>query len=90
MVPPSLAEPGCLEYRPLLDPERPDVVVMVERWRDQAALEEHFTSPHFADVAPRLAPLLGGPIAVADLEPRDDREEPALIPAADLLALASS
>jgi quinol monooxygenase YgiN len=79
MVEPSLAEPGCLEYRPLTDPARPGVVVMVERWRDQTALDEHFASPHFADVAPRLAALLGEAIAITDLEPRDGREEQALV-----------
>jgi quinol monooxygenase YgiN len=90
MVEPSLAEPGCVEYRPLTDPARPGVVVMVERWRDQAALDEHFASPHFADVAPRLAPLLAAPIAIADLEPREGREEPVLVAPEELLALAAA
>lgn len=42
------AEDGCEHYsfsRDLLDP---DLLVISERWRDQAALDGHFQSPHMA------------------------------------------
>ena len=54
-VPNVLAEDGCLEYGAGVDaetdipsqpPRRPDVVVVVEKWRDLAALKAHSTAPH--------------------------------------------
>jgi quinol monooxygenase YgiN len=42
------AEEGCLHYgfsRDVLDPDR---LIISERWRDQAAIDAHFTSPHMA------------------------------------------
>jgi quinol monooxygenase YgiN len=43
------AEDGCELYcfgRNVLDP---DMLIISERWRDQAALDAHFASPHMAD-----------------------------------------
>jgi quinol monooxygenase YgiN len=54
-VPAVLAEDGCLEYGAAIDtpadhpaqaPLRPDVVVVVEKWRDLAALKAHSAAPH--------------------------------------------
>ena len=54
-VPAVLAEDGCLEYGAAIDtptdhpaqgPLRPDVVVVVEKWRDKAALKAHSAAPH--------------------------------------------
>ena len=54
-VPHVLAEDGCLEYGAAVDaatdvaaqpPVRPDVVVVVEKWRDLAALKAHSAAPH--------------------------------------------
>jgi quinol monooxygenase YgiN len=56
-VPNVLAEDGCLEYGAAVDaqtdiavqpPVRPDVVVVVEKWRDVAALKAHSAAPHMA------------------------------------------
>jgi quinol monooxygenase YgiN len=87
MVAPSLAEPGCLRYQPLLDPARAGTVIMVEEWADRAALEQHFASPHFVRVAPRLAELVGEPVAVDELLPSPDNPR-SLIGAQELRALA--
>jgi quinol monooxygenase YgiN len=87
MVAPSLAEPGCLRYQPLLDPARPGTVLMVEEWADRAALEQHFASPHFVRVAPLLADLVDEPIAVEELLPDPDNPQ-SLIAAPQLRALA--
>lgn len=40
------AEPGCLDYRIGLDVERPNILVLTERWRSRAALGLHFDTPH--------------------------------------------
>ena len=54
-VPNVLAEDGCIEYGAAVDavtdvavqpPVRPDVVVVVEKWRDVAALKVHAAAPH--------------------------------------------
>jgi quinol monooxygenase YgiN len=53
-VPAVLAEDGCIEYYPALDVESghpaqskdPNVVTVVEKWRDLAALAAHSRAPH--------------------------------------------
>ncbi|GAA2262926.1 MULTISPECIES: putative quinol monooxygenase [Kitasatospora] len=47
MIEPSLDEPGCLGYQLLVDPNRPERMVVLEEWRDEEALQEHFATPHF-------------------------------------------
>jgi quinol monooxygenase YgiN len=56
-VPNVLAEDGCIEYGAAVDAETeiptqkrlgPDVVVVVEKWRDLAALKAHSAAPHMA------------------------------------------
>jgi autoinducer 2-degrading protein len=64
MIEPSLAEDGCLAYRPYADATDPDRVVLVERWVDRAALDFHFTTPHFKDVAAKLEELLAEPFTL--------------------------
>ena len=56
-VPAVRAEDGCIEYGAAVDtptdiavqpPIRPDTVVVVEKWRDLAALKAHSATPHMA------------------------------------------
>jgi quinol monooxygenase YgiN len=56
-VPNVLAEDGCIEYGAAVDAETeiptqkrlgPDVVLVVEKWRDLAALKAHSAAPHMA------------------------------------------
>ena len=58
LLTPVRAEAGCLEYAPYIDLEttipaqddpRPNVVVVVEKWRDVAALEAHLVAPHMIE-----------------------------------------
>ena len=44
------AEDGCLQYDYLLSCEQPDTVVLLEKWRDAAALEAHQAQPHMAGI----------------------------------------
>jgi quinol monooxygenase YgiN len=53
-------EDGCLEYRFYEDTEQPGKFVFVERWRDQQALDGHFSSSHLAAFQQASAPLLTG------------------------------
>lgn len=49
MVRASRAEDGCLEYGFAQDLTDPDVLYLVERWRDRAALDAHSASPHMTE-----------------------------------------
>jgi len=55
LIPDVRAEKGCIEYGPAVDSETdlsnqarvgPDKVVVVEKWKDLAALKAHSASPH--------------------------------------------
>lgn len=55
LVPLVRAEDGCLEYGAAIDlatllpaqgPVRENAVIVVEKWRDLAALEAHLMAPH--------------------------------------------
>jgi quinol monooxygenase YgiN len=48
MVPATRAEPGCIAYAYGEDLLEPGLVHVTERWRDQAALDAHFATPHMA------------------------------------------
>jgi quinol monooxygenase YgiN len=62
------AEHGCLEYCATIDvdsglarqsPLRADVVTVVERWKDIAALAAHSTTPHMQAFRKRIADYVG-------------------------------
>jgi quinol monooxygenase YgiN len=69
MIEPSEAEPGCLGYRPLVDPNAPGAMVIVEDWLDQAAVEFHFTTSHFKRDAAVLTEILAEPFTLRTLAP---------------------
>lgn len=57
--PASLDEPGCLDYATFRALDTPDTLLLVERYRDAAALEAHRQSPHYRTfVVERILPLL--------------------------------
>lgn len=44
----SRQEPGCISYIPHRAEADPDTIVIYEQYRDQAALDAHRATPHFA------------------------------------------
>ena len=48
MLSASRAEDGCLEYSYAEDVAEPGLIRVFETWRDQAALDAHFQTPHMA------------------------------------------
>jgi quinol monooxygenase YgiN len=55
----SLQEPGCLGYEILQSTKTPNTLVLIERYRDEPAVEAHRDSAHYrAIVAGRIVPLL--------------------------------
>jgi quinol monooxygenase YgiN len=71
MIEPSLAEQGCLAYQPYLDPTDPNRIILLERWVNRAALDHHFTTPHFTAVAAKLEHKLAEPFQLEHLTPAD-------------------
>jgi quinol monooxygenase YgiN len=69
MIEPSEAEEGCLGYRPLVDPNTHGAMVILEQWVDEAALDHHFTTPHFNRVVAALEEILAEPFALLRLTP---------------------
>lgn len=55
----SLGESGCLSYEVFQALDTPPGILLVERYRDEAALDEHRRSEHYqALVVQRALPLL--------------------------------
>ena len=50
----SLKEAGCVAYDIYESATRPDVLMICETWRDEAALSAHEASAHFVELAGRL------------------------------------
>lgn len=48
MLAASRAEDGCLAYSYAEDVAEPGLIHVFEGWRDQAAIEAHFQTPHMA------------------------------------------
>lgn len=57
MVAASNAEEGCIAYAFTEDLLEPGVIHIVEKWTDEAALVEHFATPHMAAFQAALATL---------------------------------
>lgn len=61
------AEEGCVEYVGVLEtattidgqaPPRDDVLVVVEKWRDEEALAKHLRAPHMAEFGVRVQGMM--------------------------------
>lgn len=72
MIAPSLAEPGCLAYRPYVDAADDNRMIIVEEWASQAALDHHFTTAHFRHVAAVLDEILAEPFRLTRLARVED------------------
>ncbi|KAA0075801.1 antibiotic biosynthesis monooxygenase [Mycolicibacterium sp. P9-64] len=49
--PQSLAEPGCLGYDVFHSVDDPTSLLLIEHYRDGAALDAHLSSPHYQELA---------------------------------------
>lgn len=61
------AEDGCIEYRGALevltaidaqDAPRANVLTVIEKWRDEAALDAHLGAPHMGEFGARVGHLM--------------------------------
>ena len=65
------AEDGCLAYDLFESGAAPGTFVTIERWTDQAALDQHLTSPHVAAAFAAADGALAGDVAIHPLVPVD-------------------
>ena len=54
-------EPGCLRFEVMEDQEDPNLIYLVEVYRDQAAFEAHTKTPHLLRYREASGPLLAEP-----------------------------
>ena len=50
-------EPGCISYTFSADLEDESVFRVFEEWKNQAALDDHFSQPHMTDFQKTIAAL---------------------------------
>lgn len=67
LVAPTRQEAGCLDYTLFELIESPGTFYMRESFRDQAALEEHFSKPYFREFEKRFDELLSRPLQLIGL-----------------------
>ena len=69
LVPQVRAEAGCIEYGTAVDLEyaiegqpaiRPDIVTVIEKWQDPAALRAHLAAPHMQQFRGNVKDLVAG------------------------------
>lgn len=67
LMPKVHPENGCIEYGPAIDvasglplqeAPRADVVLVIEKWSDLAALKAHLVAPHMTDYRERVKDLV--------------------------------
>jgi len=63
LIAPSRAEAGCLQYDLHIVRDNPDSFVMIERWQDDATLDRHMATAHFA----ALGAALDGKVTGVDI-----------------------
>ncbi len=64
----SREEEGCLSYSFHVDLENVDSYVSVETWKDQAALDAHFGTPHLLELLTLAPELLSGEAVITTYE----------------------
>lgn len=61
LVPPTRRELGCYQYDLLVDSSDPRQFCFVERWDDDAALEQHLETAHLKKALDQIQDLCEGP-----------------------------
>jgi quinol monooxygenase YgiN len=77
LIPVVRGEAGCIEYGTAIDLDnvvegqpssRPDVVTVVEKWEDPAALRAHLVAPHMLEFRGKVKDLVLG-VEIRTLDP---------------------
>lgn len=64
----SRAEPGCIGYTLYQNPHERTSFFFFEEWKDQAAVDFHFASPHFKAFGDRIKGMTSGAPEIAILD----------------------
>lgn len=64
----SRGDDGCLSYVFTRDLDDEDRYLSVETWRDQAALDAHFSTPHLAELLAKAPDLLAAEAVIDTYE----------------------
>ena len=64
-------EPGCLSYRGFRKKDAPATFIVVEQYRDRAALDAHRTTDHFAEAMEKAGGLMAAEPQITFCEPVD-------------------
>jgi quinol monooxygenase YgiN len=60
VAPPSRAEAGCITYNFYEQQPGASEFLFFEEWKDQAALDAHFQTPHFKEFMKQFPELIQG------------------------------
>jgi len=60
----SRAEAGCVEYILHKDVKNASVFCLIEKWKDQKAVDIHNNTPHFTGIVPKIVELADAEIDV--------------------------
>lgn len=53
----SNAEEGCVEYILHKDTKKASTFCLIEKWKDQAAVDFHNDTPHFTTIVPQIGEI---------------------------------
>ena len=62
------SEPGCLMYEVFKSRSQASTYIVMEKYKDQAALDAHRSTPHMAAAGPKLGATLDGRPAIELLD----------------------
>lgn len=54
MVEKTVKEEGCIKYELFQDMKDPKILIIIEEWEDEEALNKHMASEHFRRIIPQL------------------------------------
>lgn len=57
MVEKTVKEEGCIKYEIFQDVKDPKVMIIIEEWENEEALDRHMGSEHFKRIVPQLNEL---------------------------------
>lgn len=55
LVEETLKEEGCIDYGLYQELKDPGILTMLEEWKDEKSLNDHFDSIHFKEIIPVLS-----------------------------------
>ena len=68
IIPQVRQEEGTLFYTLNRDPSNPNLLVVIERYRDRDALKVHSKTPNFLEMSRKMGPFLEGGLELSVLD----------------------